>query len=58
MDNRISFRVDDEIARRLHAEARQRKTTMTAIIKEAIREEWGRVRQQPAGAKVSAKPKH
>jgi hypothetical protein len=43
MDNRVSYRVDAEAARNLHAEARRRKTTMTAVIKEAIRKEWERV---------------
>ena len=58
MDNRISFRVDEETARRLRGEAKQRKTTMTAILKEAIREQWKRFCQQPVGPKLSAKPKH
>jgi predicted transcriptional regulator len=58
MDNRVSFRVDEETARRLRAEARQRKTTMTAILKEAIREQWKRVCPQPAAHTVSAKSKH
>jgi len=43
MDNRVSFRGDAEAALNLHAEARRRKTTMTAVIKEAIRKEWERV---------------
>ncbi|MGO8816603.1 MAG: ribbon-helix-helix protein, CopG family [Terriglobia bacterium] len=57
MDNRVSFRVDEETARRLHAEARQRKTTMTAIIKEAIREEWERLPKQPSSRATTSSPK-
>jgi len=58
MDNRISFRLDDEAARRLRAEAKQRKTTMTAIIKEAIREEWERLNNQLPAPALSLKPSH
>ena len=58
MDNRVSFRLDAETARDLRAEARRRKTTMTAIIKEAIREEWKRLSKQSAAAKLSGESKH
>jgi predicted transcriptional regulator len=58
MDKRVSFRLDTETALRLRTEARQRKTTMTAIIKEAIREEWKRLSKQSAAAKLSGESKH
>ena len=58
MEKRISFRLDSELAQKLRAEARQRKTTMTAIIKEAIRREWNRLQKEPSVPKVGPKPKH
>ena len=58
MAKRISFRLDAEAERNLHTMAKQRKTTMTAIIKEAIREAWKCPPQQPATVRLSAKPKH
>ena len=38
----------------LRAMARDGKTTMTAIIKEAIREEWNRLPKRPAAPRRSA----
>ena len=58
MAKRISFRLDAEAERNLRTMAKQRKTTMTAIIKEAIREAWKRPPQQPATGRLSAKPEH
>ena len=58
MDNRVSFRLDAELARRLRAEAKQRKTTMTAIVKEAIRKEWERLNKQLPAPELGPKPKH
>jgi hypothetical protein len=54
MGKRISFRLDAEAERNLRAMARQRNTTMTAIIKEAIREAWKRVPKQAVGPGLSA----
>jgi len=50
MGMRISFRLDDESARRLRAEARERNTTMTAIIKEAFHKHYERVFGHPFGS--------
>jgi hypothetical protein len=55
MDKRISFRLDAELDRYLRETARQRKTTMTAILKEAIREKWKRLPKQPAAPGLSAR---
>jgi predicted transcriptional regulator len=38
MGKRISFRLDAEDEKKLRTMAKQRNTTMTAILKEAIRE--------------------
>jgi hypothetical protein len=58
MDNRVSFRLGEETARQHRAEARQRNTTMTAIIKEAIRKEWKRLPKQPVDLRANVKPNH
>jgi len=58
MEKRISFRLDAELAQKLRAEARERKTTMTAIIKEAIRKEWNRFQNEPIAPRGGVKPKH
>ena len=54
MGKRISFRLDAEGERKLRAMAGRRKTTMTAIIKEAIRESWKRLPKQPTAPGLSA----
>lgn len=54
MGKRISFRLDGEAERNLRAMANQRKTTMTSIIKEAIREEWKRFPKHPSAPGPSA----
>jgi len=58
MDKRISVRLDAKAARNLRATAGQRKTTKTAIIKEALREAGKRLPKQPAAPRLGAKPKH
>jgi predicted transcriptional regulator len=53
MQERISFRLDDADSQKLRKMARDRKTTMTAIVKEALRDQWKRVCGQ---AEISAPP--